>query len=269
MLKAFGVFLILAILISSGRNYTVLMLKNLAAIAITDGAASGNEELVLEGYTLAMRSTELMDGRDSGRKLAGYARLKLGQPAEAITVLAPLEGADYPDRLRAYWLGIAYEQAGNRDDATRTWIAAGRTDKVVELAINLAQTGDLAGAQKEYDRILSITPDLLIALAGEGEIALAREDWRSVASLFEKVLLQNPNDPQALVGLGMATWHLDKDAGRSARLIEKAIANNPKCTWCYLNLAEIESESGHPEAAIAASLEAERLAKINALAGAR
>jgi tetratricopeptide (TPR) repeat protein len=78
------------------------------------------------------------------------------------------------------------------------------------------QAGDPRGAERQYAALLKRVPDFYPAEAGLGYAALARRDWGSAVSHFDKAIAANPSYAPALAGKGDALLAM----GRTAPALE-------------------------------------------------
>jgi tetratricopeptide (TPR) repeat protein len=237
---------------------------NVLAVVALRGWLQADAAWLLRAEELATRRPSWLGSSRADNRLKAIASIALGRPERAVETLRQFEGPGIVGALECYWLGVAYDTAGDRESALRVWLAIGATPTAVERARLRARSGDLQGAIDEYDMILAIAPRLPEASSGKLEVALLKADWSAVAASSRELQVERPTDPQALVGLGLALWHLEGDADGSTTLMRRAIAHHPDCVWCFLNLEEVARDAGRLDEARAACLAAERLRHGNA-----
>lgn len=243
--------------VAFGFDCQGLVLRNAAHLAILRGVHVQDSQRLARGYELATawpRGGAIV-GPDS--HLRAVAAMELGDTEAAINLLKDSAGEDHRDPVLLYWLGVAYERAGDHDRATTTWIRAGAGTKVVETANKRLRAGNMEDALREYDRIVAIAPSFAPGHRGKGEVALRRADWVSAQAEFETVLAADPTDVVSLVGAGLAKWKLDRDEVKARDLIRQALTHHPQCVWCLLTLAQVEQEAGQERAAKLARDEAQ------------
>lgn len=87
-----------------------------------------------------------------------------------------------------------------------------------DIAWRRLQTGDLAGARRDYGAILQLQPGFYPAAAGLGYVAIAAHDYRTAAAEFETVLKADPRYRPALTGRADAAIAAGDDAAAIAAL---------------------------------------------------
>ena len=96
----------------------------------------------------------------------------------------------------------------------------------VEMGWRYLQNGDLRNADREFGQALRRSPELYPARAGEGYVALAREDHAQALASFDAALVDSGRYAPALVGRGLALLELNRD-GEALAAFEMAIAADP------------------------------------------
>ena len=91
------------------------------------------------------------------------------------------------------------------------------------------QAGDLRSAAREFSIAVKTTPAFYPAEIGLGYVELADRDTKGALEYFDRVLVQQPTDPSALVGRGEALLALDNQADALAAF-EAAVAVDPSLT---------------------------------------
>src|ERR1041384_8559552 len=74
------------------------------------------------------------------------------------------------------------------------------------------QNDDLKSAEREFAAVLKSIPDFVPARTGEGDVALARQDYMRALDRFELALRAAPAYAPALVGKGQALLSLNRDS---------------------------------------------------------
>jgi tetratricopeptide (TPR) repeat protein len=97
----------------------------------------------------------------------------------------------------------------------------------LSIAWSQLQAGNTGGADRTYARVLKVTPGLAAALAGQGYVALARQDAARAVERFDEALTGTPSLTAALVGKGQALLELDRLADALASF-EAALAADPQ-----------------------------------------
>ena len=82
----------------------------------------------------------------------------------------------------------------------------------LSIAWNQLQSGDTGAAERTYARVLTVAPGTPAALAGQGYVALARDDADRAVSRFDDALVAAPALTAALVGKGQALLELERPA---------------------------------------------------------
>ncbi len=158
-------------------------------------------------------------GSEALRARYGMVLSELGRAREAVTVLKPLAASTDPDSLDA--LGIA-----------------------------LADSGDFAGARRNFSRALELDSTDPRALESLGVVALRERKPAEARDSFRKALAINPKLPGSLNGLGAAEAELgNPDAALEAW--NAALTVNPDDLEALYNFGTAAARAGRPEAAAA------------------
>ena len=221
-----------------------LVMDNAASVAVIRAYLTQDAAEIDRAVAWAEAALE-HNGPSAQRHLrVAQAALVSNEPERALAVLPePANPNDAPEGY-LYWLGRAYDQAGDRMRATRYWALVGDHSRVTALAERLRDAGEYQASIDEYTRILQVVPGYVPALRGRGLTHLCTARWAEASSEFEAVLEQEPDDVTALVGLGTSGYNLDGKADRAIALIRRAIDLSPTCEWCYLNLADVYAREG-------------------------
>lgn len=78
----------------------------------------------------------------------------------------------------------------------------------LNLAWSQLQAGNTGGADRMYARVLKAAPGMAAALAGQGYVALARQDAERAVARFDEALAVAPSLSAALMGKGQALLQL-------------------------------------------------------------
>ncbi|MDX1532369.1 MAG: tetratricopeptide repeat protein, partial [Rhodothermales bacterium] len=214
------------------------------------GRQTGRPDVMREG--VARLDAVLTDHPEHGEAqyLRGWARLQLGEAAQAIPALeeAVRLGPDVPERLNA--LAQAYEQArrspaeterlyrraleiqpaladvrvnygrflqaqGQLDAAIREYRTALDEDPWLaqahyNLGTALLQRGGGDEAAEHLAEALRLQPDHVDALVNLGIYRATRGETEQAGDLFRRAVAAGPDDPNALANLG--TYHLQRGA---------------------------------------------------------
>jgi tetratricopeptide (TPR) repeat protein len=101
----------------------------------------------------------------------------------------------------------------------------------LQLAWTQLQSGNAGGADRIYARILKAAPRTATAMAGQGYVALARQDAVRAVARFDEALAEAPTLASALAGKGQALLELDRPSD-ALLAFEAALKADPQ-----LNLA--------------------------------
>jgi tetratricopeptide (TPR) repeat protein len=80
----------------------------------------------------------------------------------------------------------------------------------LHLAWSQLQAGNTGGAERVYARVLKVAPGTAAALAGQGYVALARQDAERAVARFDEALAVIPSLSAALMGKGQALLQLER-----------------------------------------------------------
>jgi tetratricopeptide (TPR) repeat protein len=117
--------------------------------------------------------------------------------------------------------------------------------------INLAnahmKTGRLDDAATEYYQVLAYDPANLGAQVKLAEVLARKGDYDSAASLLMRLVREHPDSYETETNLGIVLYQKKDAAAREH--FEKALQMKPDSMNAAFNLAILEEESGHPDAA--------------------
>jgi Flp pilus assembly protein TadD len=162
--------------------------------------------------------------------LLGDTQIKLGRPADALEMLAPLEAANQRDPDFEYVLGLAMIRAGKlREGAQRMENAGGIShsgDAYLFAGSALMQLNEFEQARHDLEVALQLNPKLpgLYTLVG-----MARDqtgDAKAAELAFREALKENPNDFQANLYLGTILYKR-RDLEEARPFLEEALRLSP------------------------------------------
>jgi tetratricopeptide (TPR) repeat protein len=149
-------------------------------------------------------------------------------------------------------LGVLSEADGNVRTATNYYETALRLrPSYLQAHINLAnlymKSGRLADASAEYKQVLAYDPGNLGAQLKLAQLVAMKGDYDSALSLLTQLVKEHPDSHEAETGLGIVLYQRKDPAARDH--FERALRIKPDALNAAFNLAILEEESGHPEAA--------------------
>jgi len=121
--------------------------------------------------------------------------------------------------------------------------------ELVENAIHHHRKGDIQQAKTIYKRILSEEPDQPDALHGLGMIAYQLKEYDSAINLTEKAIRNRPSIPQFHYNLGIIFIAI-KNQERAIRAFKNAVELNPFYPEAYYNLGLALKEQNRFEEAV-------------------
>jgi tetratricopeptide (TPR) repeat protein len=141
------------------------------------------------------------------RYLAADCRLRLGRPAEAIMLLAPLEASDADNPMLAYLLGMAYlaDKQPEKGQLLIDRILRHGDSAEARVMMGMAKrgTGDLKGAVDDLKRAVEINPELPGVKGLYGQALLEAGNPDLARPQFESELSSNPLDFDANLYMGI------------------------------------------------------------------
>ncbi len=205
-----------------------------------------------------------------------YALAASGQPAVAQAELDALSKAPRPYPLlleaRAFVARVpAVADAGvvgdgGVDPSTLPLVAGGGTggepgesiagtyQDLLARAHAAHSSGDLARAEQLYRAVLARNPQDTEALSGLGDIARSRGDKTASLKYYEDVQKQNPGYLPALVGMADAKWDAGDKAGAVAlykQILDKTGGQGPYADKARQRIASASQGAGTPAASAA------------------
>lgn len=149
-------------------------------------------------------------------------------------------------------LGVLSDEAGNVGSAATSYQAAiGLQPSFLQAHINLAnlymKSGRLDDAATEYKQVLVYDPGNLGAQLKLGQLLAMRGDYDSALSLLMQLVKEHPDSHEAETDLGIVLYQKKDPAARDH--FERALQMKPDSASAAYNLAILEEDSGHLEAA--------------------
>ena len=149
-------------------------------------------------------------------------------------------------------LGVLNDEAGYARIASYFYeVAIALQPSYLQAHINLAnaymKTGRLDDAATEYKQVLAYDPENLGAQLKVGQLLAMKGDYDSALSLLMQLVKEHPDSSEAETDLGIVLYQKKDPAARDH--LEKALQMKPDSVNAAYNLAILEEESGHPDAA--------------------
>jgi tetratricopeptide (TPR) repeat protein len=149
-------------------------------------------------------------------------------------------------------LGVLNDEAGYAAIAANFYEdAIALQPSYLQAHINLAnarmKTGRLDEAATEYTQVLAYDPENLGAQLKLGQLLAMKGDYDSALALLMRTIKEHPDSSEGETNLGIILYHRKDPAARDH--FEKALQMKPDSVNAAYNLAILEEESGHPEAA--------------------
>ena len=193
--------------------------------------------------------------------LLGESYTHSGNPADAVKLLAPMEGTNSSNLDFEYALGSALIGSGDRRQGAARMEkvgAAGKSaDAYMVAGTALLQVNEFEQARHDLDAALQIEPNLpgLYTLAGTARDKC--DDPKTAEPAFREALKLNPNDFQANLYLGTILYKR-REMDEAKIYLDRALKLKPRDPLARYEAAMLKSTSGDYEAAAA---ELESLAK--------
>jgi arylsulfatase A-like enzyme/Tfp pilus assembly protein PilF len=173
------------------------------------------------------------------------------RPAEAIQVLERrVESGRANDAVRIR-LGLLLSESGRAREAIgllQPFAAAGDPDILNAYGIALADSGDPAGAMRQFQRILAADPNNARAHQNRGIVALRAGQLAPARIALERALTLDPDLPLALNALGVVEAKSGNPAAAMARW-SKAVALDASQFDALFNLGVVAADQGRREVA--------------------
>ena len=185
--------------------------------------------------------------------LLGDTNNRLGQPAEAVRVLAPIE-SKYKENLDfEFVLGSALIASGQKRDGVERIenVAKGKTNAEAYLLAGstLLQLNEFARARDDVEIALRLNPKLpgIYSLAGTARDNTG--DLKGAEAAFRRALEIDHDDFTANLYL-VAMLYKRRDLQEAKPYLEHALQLDPSSTMARYEFAMLESVSGQYEAAL-------------------
>ena len=177
-------------------------------------------------------------------QLRGLTLFRLGRPAEAIPLLESAH--DWTSQTRvdpSYVLALCYLDPRNYDNARRAFASQygfppESAPAYLLTARMLLRREYLPVAQQFATKALELDPQLPLAHALLGEIALAGEHLNEAIAEFEKERLRNPLDGSIYDRLGDA-YTRSGDYTKAQQSLQRALLLEPNSTGPYILLGKV------------------------------
>lgn len=114
-----------------------------------------------------------------------------------------------------------------------------------DLGVAYEQRGEFDLASREYQRAAELDSGWAVPLINLGNIAARQKDWPGAAERYRGALGRHPDNAEAMNNLA---WALTQ-AGRPADALawaQQAVATAPADPWCWDTLAEVYLALGRP-----------------------
>jgi tetratricopeptide (TPR) repeat protein len=149
-------------------------------------------------------------------------------------------------------LGVLNDEAGYAKIASDYYeVAIALQPSYLQAHINLAnaymKSGRLDDAAAEYKQVLAFDPGNLGAQLKLGQLLAMKGDYDSALALLTRLVKDHPDSSEAETDLGIVLYQKKDPAARDH--FEKALQIKPDSVNAAFNLAILEEESGHPDAA--------------------
>jgi tetratricopeptide (TPR) repeat protein len=103
---------------------------------------------------------------------------------------------------------------------------AASSDALLQQAITLHKSGDLAGAIRAYRQYLAVDPDSVLARSNLGAALAGTGRYEEAIAAYDSALSRLPDNPALLMNLGLAYYKMGRHAEAAARF-ERAISLSP------------------------------------------
>ncbi len=187
-------------------------------------------------------------------QMRGIALFRLGKPAEAIPLLEASTGGTQAGATDpSYVLALCYVDTRRYEDARRAFarqygFAPDGAQAYLLAARFLLRRELLSTAQEFAAKALTLDPQLPLAHALLGEVALAGNHLDEAAREFEAERQRNPLEPSVYDRLGDA-YSRAGDYPRAQRMLEQAVLLEPNATGPYILLGKVLLKQGDAVAA--------------------
>ena len=188
----------------------------------------------------------------------GRAYRASGNPESAIDVLTKAIARDPSDQESRYVLAqtlLAEGRAREGREALRDYQQLQermiQTNSMFEAAVERAQAGDLAEAEKVLRETLKLAPRYAPALQILGTVLLNRGNVQPALDAFRQSLAVNPLNSETYLNMGAAYLRLG-NLNTALEMTEKALVIEDEDARLYNQLGEIYSRMSRPDQSRAA-----------------
>jgi tetratricopeptide (TPR) repeat protein len=179
--------------------------------------------------------------------LLADCQIRLGEYKKVIELLSPLEGSDPNNRTLAYVLGSALVGDGQvqRGQVLIDRVFRGEDSAEARLLIGsiLLLADDAQAAIKEIERAIELNPKLPALRAWYGRTLMRMGDPEKAKSAFKSELLDNPNDFDANLYIGILLKR-DKFLDESFIYLSRAIHLRPRDSYARYQLGALYATLG-------------------------
>jgi tetratricopeptide (TPR) repeat protein len=229
-------------LASDNRNQTIrrnLALAYYKAALFTEAAAELSRFVAATPEGLAERKDAVL--------LLADCQVRLGEYKKVIELLSPLEGSDPNNRTLAYVLGTALVGDGQvqRGQVLIDRVFRGEDSAEARLLIGsiLLLADDAQAAIKEIERAIELNPRLPGLRSWYGRTLMRMGDPEKAKSAFKSELLDNPNDFDANLYIGILLKR-DKFLEESFIYLSRAIHLRPRDSYARYQLGALYATLG-------------------------
>lgn len=201
---------------------------------------TGNFE---QAQSYLQKLTQMQPDNLWARRLHGAAQFRAGDLAGAVKTLRPLADRPDADALTLGMVGSAF-QRGGQPELAATYLqraqqaAPESADVLVQLALSRSSIGDIAGAQRDAQRLLASDPGAARNQLLAGVVALRAGRAAEALAAADKALGASPGNVEAFKLKGGAQMALGDLKGAEATL-RTAVDKTPQSADLRRSLAEI------------------------------
>jgi len=188
----------------------------------------------------------------------GRAYRAAGDPESAITILTKGIERDSSDQESRYILaqtlladGRLKEGGRVLDDFQQLQERITLTNTLFEDAVERAEAGDLADAERLLRETLNLAPRYAPALQTLGTVLLSRGSVQPALEVFRQSLVVNPLNSETYLNMGAAYLRLG-DLNNALEMTQKALVIEDEDARHFTQLAEIYSKISRPDQSRAA-----------------
>jgi tetratricopeptide (TPR) repeat protein len=193
------------------------------------------------------------EGNLQARYLEADCRLRLGEPAAVIALLAPLEAQRTDDLALAYMLGLAYLQNEQQAEGQRLIDRILRHGDSAEarLMMGVARRGvqDLTGSLEDLAKAVALNPNLPGVHSLYGQALLETGNRDKARAELEQALAQDALDFDANLLLGVMLKD-DAEYARALSHFQRALGVRPGDPGARYQIATVHISQGETAAAL-------------------